>query len=209
MNRLFWLLLPLLVWSCTGKHTSNAPRVTTNQTVERNTDLEGDTIRMNLENSQIDWIATKMRGTRRKQGVILFKDGFLLSKNDQIVGGNFIVDMETIDVTSIPVHETAVRKNFLDHLKNDDFFNVSHYPISTLELMSVQKINNDSLRISGNLQIREVTRNIEFSAYHKDNIFRTSFTFNRFDWNIAYQGSWADKMLVDKDVELTIEITTE
>lgn len=208
MNRLFYLLLTLLVWSCNGKHTSDAPRVTANQTVERNA-LEGDTIRMNLENSQIDWIATKMRGTRRKQGVILFKDGFLLSKNDQIVGGKFNVDMETIDVTNIPVHETAVRKNFLDHLKNDDFFNVPHYPISTLELTSVQKINNDSLRISGNLKIREVTRNIEFSAYHKDNIFRTSFTFNRFDWNIAYEGSWADKMLVDKDVELVIEIMTE
>lgn len=208
MNRLFYLLLTLLVWSCTGKHTSDAPRVTANQTVERNA-LEGDTIRMNLENSQIDWIATKMRGTRRKQGVILFKDGFLLSKNDQIVGGKFNVDMETMDVTSIPIHETAVRKNFLDHLKNDDFFNVSHYPISTLELTSVQKINNDSLRISGNLQIREVTRNIEFYAYHKDNVFRTSFTFNRLDWNIAYEGSWADKTLVDKDVELTIEIVME
>lgn len=209
MNRLYCLPLTLLVFSCIGNHESDAPRVMANPTIERIVDLEADTLRMNLESSKIDWTATKMRGTRRKSGIITFKDGFLLSKNDQIVGGKFNVDMETMDVTSIPVHETAVRKNFLDHLKNDDFFNVSHYPISTLELTSVQKINNDSLRISGNLQIREVTRNIEFSAYHKGNTFRTSFTFNRFDWNIAYVGSWADKMLVDKDVELTIEIMTE
>lgn len=209
MNRLYCLLFSLLVFSCIDNHESDAPRVTANPTIERIVDLEADTLRMNLESSKINWVATKMRGTRRKSGIITFIDGFLLSKNSQIVGGKFNVDMETMDVTSIPVHETAVRKNFLDHLKNDDFFNVSHYPISTLELTSVQKINNDSLRISGNLQIREVTRNIEFSAYHKDNIFRTSFTFNRFDWNIAYEGSWADKMLVDKDVELEIEIMTE
>ncbi len=209
MNRLFYLILPLSVWSCTGKHTSDAPKVTVNPTIERNADLGADTIRMNLENSQIDWIATQMRGTRRKTGVIMFKDGFLLGKNGQIVGGKFNVDMETMDVTSTPVHETAVRKNLLDHLKNDDFFNVALYPISTLELTNVQKISNDSLKISGNLTIREVTKNIEFSAYNICNVFRTSFAFNRLDWNIAYEGSWADKTLVDKDVELKIEIVME
>jgi hypothetical protein len=39
--------------------------------------------------------------------------------------------------------------------------------------------------------------------------FVTIFTFNRLDWNIAYEGSWADKTLVDKEVELTIEIVVE
>ena len=74
MNRLFYLLFPLLVCSCTGKHTSDAPRVTANPTIERIADLEGDTLKMNLENSQIDWIATQMRGTRRKTGITTFKD---------------------------------------------------------------------------------------------------------------------------------------
>ena len=120
-----------------------------------------------------------------------------------------MVDMETMDVTDVPIHEKIARKNLLDHLKSDDFFNVVQHPISTLELTSVQKTKTDSLKISGNLTIREITKNIEFFAYHKDNIFKTSFTFNRLDWNIAYEGSWADKTLVDKDVELTIKITTE
>jgi polyisoprenoid-binding protein YceI len=164
---------------------------------------------MNLEKSKIDWIATEMRGAKRRTGIISFKDGFFLFKESEIVGGNFTVDMESMDVTDVPIHEKIARKNLLDHLKSDDFLNVVNYPISTMKLTNVQKIKNDSLKISGNLTIREVTKNIEFFAYHKDGMFRANFTFNRLDWNIAYEGSWADKTLVDKDVELTIEIRTE
>ncbi len=164
---------------------------------------------MNIEKSKINWIATEMRGTKRRTGTIFFKDGVFLTKNGEIVGGEFIVDMETMDVTDVPVHEKIARKNLLNHLKSDDFFNVTHYPIATLELTNVEKNKDDSLKISGNLTIREVTKNIEFFAHQEDGKFSTSFTFNRLDWNIAYEGSWADKTLVDKDVELTIKIEME
>lgn len=209
MNRLYCLLLPLLMSSCIGKHKSDAPKVTVNPTVEHSVEIEVDTLRMNLEISKIDWIATEMRGTKRRTGVISFKDGFFLSQNGEIVGGKFTVDMETMDVTDIPVHEKVARKNLLNHLKSDDFFNVTNYPLSILELTSVHQTKNDSLKISGNLTIREVTKNVEFFAHQKGGNFRTNFTFNRLDWNIAYEGSWADKTLVDKDVELTIKIVTE
>lgn len=117
--------------------------------------------------------------------------------------------METIDVTDIPTHEKIARDNLLNHLKSVDFFNIAAYPKSLLELTNIHKVGSDSLRISGNFSIREVTKNIEFFAHQKNSIFRANFTFNRFDWNIAYKGSWADKTLVDKDVELIIEIIAE
>lgn len=209
MNRLYYTLLPLLVLSCIDKHKSDAQKVTTSPIVEHSVEIEADTIKMNIEKSKINWIATEMRGTKRRTGTISFKDGLFLSKNGEIVGGEFIVDMETMDVTDVPVHEKIARKNLLNHLKSDDFFNVTHYPISTLKMTNVEKNKDDSLKISGNLTIREVTKNIEFFAHQEDGKFRTSFTFNRLDWNIAYEGSWADKTLVDKDVELTIEIEME
>lgn len=209
MNRFYYFLLPFLVLSCIGKNKSDAPKVTVNPTVGHNLEIEADTLMINLEKSKIRWVATEMRGTKRRTGIISFKDGLFLSLNGEIVGGKFTVDMETMDVTDVPTDEQIARKNLLNHLKSDDFFNVVHYPISTLKLTRVQKIKNDSLKISGNLKIREVTKNIEFYAYHKNGKFRTNFRFNRLDWNIAYEGSWADKTLVDKDVELTIEIRTE
>lgn len=208
-NRWYYFLLPLLLLSCIGKHKSDAPKVTVSPAVEHGFEIEADTLMLNLEKSKITWVATEMLGTKTRTGIISFKDGLFLSQSGEIVGGKFTVDMESMDVTDVPKHEQIARKNLLNHLRSDDFFNVVHYPISTLKLTNVQKIKNDSLKISGNLTIREVTKNIEFYAYHKKDKLRTTFRFNRLDWNIAYEGSWADKTLVDKDVELTIEIVIE
>lgn len=206
MNRICYFFLPMLLVSCVGKHKSEAQKVTVNPTAEHWDKTVADTRTISLEKSRIDWIATEMRGAKRRTGNISFKEGFFLCQNDEIVGGKFYVDMETMNVTDVPIHERIARENLLNHLKSDDFFNVIHYPLSTLELTSVQQLENDSLKISGNLSIREITKNIEFFAHQKKDIFNTQFTFNRLDWNIAYEGSWADKTLVDKEVELTIEI---
>ncbi|WP_270087235.1 YceI family protein [Sphingobacterium sp. SYP-B4668] len=209
MNRIYFLPVFLLMFSCIGKHTSDAPKAIVNPVIENSEDVKADTLRMNVQKSVIHWIATEMRGARRRTGIFSFKNGFFLTRNDELVGGNFIVAMETIDVTDMPTHEIIARNNLLNHLKSVDFFNIVEYPQSVLELTNIQKVGSDSLRISGNLSIREVTKNIKFFAYQKDSVFRANFTFNRFDWNIAYEGSWADKTLVDKDVELIIEIITE
>lgn len=210
MNKIFCLLLlPLLAGSCIGKHKSDAQKIVVNPPTGHTIDFEADTLRINITESKIDWIATEMRGTKRRTGKILFKDGFFLVSNNEIVGGKFTVDMETMDVTDVRIHEKIARKNLIDHLKSDDFFNVVLYPLSALEITSVEKLKADSLKISGNLGIREITKNIEFLAYQKENYFTAKFTFNRLDWNIAYEGSWADKTLVDKDVELNISISIE
>lgn len=209
MNRLFYFLVPLIVFSCVGKHKSDALKVIVNPTVEHSVATEADTLKINPEKSRIEWVATEMRGAKRRTGIISFKDGLFLSQNAEIVGGKFTVDMETMDITDVPLHEKIARRNLLNHLRSYDFFNVAHYSISTIELTNIQKTINDSLQITGNLTIREVTKNIVFFAHEKDGIFRTRFTFNRLDWNIAYEGSWADKTLVDKDVELNIEIIIE
>ncbi len=209
MNRIFYLPVFLFMFSCTGKHTSDAPKAIVNPVIENSEDVKADTLRVNVQKSGIQWIATEMQGIRRRTGIVSFKNGFFLTRKDELVGGNFIVAMETIDVTDIPTNEKIARNNLLNHLKSVDFFNVVKYPQSLLELTNIQKVGSDSLRISGNLSIREVTKNIEFFAHQNDSIFRANFTFNRFDWNIAYKGSWADKTLVDKDVELIIEIITE
>jgi polyisoprenoid-binding protein YceI len=86
---------------------------------------------------------------------------------------------------------------------------VVNYPASTLLLTSVRRINSDSLKFSGNLCIREVTKSISFFAHCKNGTFKTRFIFNRHDWNIAYKGSWVNKTLVDSDVELTIELVMQ
>lgn len=40
-------------------------------------------------------------------------------------------------------------------------------------------------------------------------VFTTRFTFDRIQWGVAYEGSWANRTLIDKDIELTIDVTTD
>src|SRR5690606_37730535 len=116
------------------------------------------TIRIDSIQSSINWIATEMRGTIRRTGLISFKNGYLLLRNDTLVGGYFVVDMTTMDVTDVPLYERIARRNLIDHLKSDDFFYVDRYPESTLEITNVDASAIDSLRLSANLTIRDISK---------------------------------------------------
>jgi polyisoprenoid-binding protein YceI len=53
------------------------------------------------------------------------------------------------------------------HLKSDDFFNAEKYPQLTFKSTGV-KLNDDSLRIVGDMTIRDVTKQIELDAELSD-----------------------------------------
>ena len=112
--------------------------------------------------------------------------------------------MTTIQVTDIPEHETIPRNNFNNHLKSSDFFDVKKFPTSKLQISNIKQITSDSLLVSANLTLKDITKNIEFLAMYQNYTFSTKFTIDRFEWNIAYTGSWADRTFVDKDIEMKI-----
>jgi hypothetical protein len=47
MNRLFYLLVPLIVFSCVGKHKSDAPKVIVTPPVKHSVATEADTLKIN------------------------------------------------------------------------------------------------------------------------------------------------------------------
>ncbi|MBA3986401.1 MAG: YceI family protein [Flavobacteriales bacterium] len=139
MNRTgFLLLLSILTVSCVGKHQSEAQKIIVSDATEHIA-IEADTLKINVAKSKIDWVATEMRGTKRRTGKISFQDGFFLTANSEIAGGHFTVNMASMDVTDVPIYEKFARKNLIDHLNSDDFFNVALYPLSTLELTGIEK----------------------------------------------------------------------
>lgn len=206
MNRLFVLALALSMYSCVGKSHPETPAVTINTTSAKPTIINADTVSIDLLKSNINWMATEMRGLKKRTGKISLSKSYLLMAQQTLVGGNFMVDMQTIDVTDIPAHEVVARKNLIAHLKGPDFFDTDQYPVATLVLTGIEKTTNDRLKISGDFTIKDVTKNITFFAQQKGNSIFSKFTFNRLDWKVAYTGSWADKTLVDNDIELAIEL---
>lgn len=208
MNKIgLTFLIPLYFSACIGKHTSEAPKASITAARPPVTMKHtGDTLKIDTKKSELHWKGTKMRGAGKHEGDISLQSGYFISENQQLIGGKFIVDMTSIEVTDIPDHEPIPRNNLNNHLKSEDFFHVEKFPTARLLITHIKPLQGDSLLVAGNLTIKDITKNIEFGATYSNASFVTRFTIDRFLWNVAYRGNLADKTLVDKDIELTINL---
>jgi polyisoprenoid-binding protein YceI len=66
----------------------------------------------------------------------------------------------TVKAASVTTNESGRD----DHLRTADFFDVETYPEITFESTSIEAIDEDSLKIIGNLTIKDVTNEVEFLA---------------------------------------------
>ncbi len=164
-----------------------------------------DTLHINVASSTIHWKGTKMRKSGKHEGTVSFENGFVLICNGKLSGGAFTVNMKSIDITDIPVTDPIPIKKLTDHLNNEDFFETKLFPVATLEMTNVE-VTSDNFHVDGNLTIKEVTRPVSFVVTKRGNEYSATLTFNRFGWNIGYTGSWADRTLVDPEVELEIKL---
>ncbi|MGK6349713.1 YceI family protein [Parapedobacter sp. DT-150] len=206
-NLLLAMLVSFLLPSCVGKHSPDASAVTVHEAATSiSNNKSGDTLKIDLAASKVRWKGTKPYGTRKHEGDVQLRKAYLLTKGGEMIGGHFVVSMKTLRVTDIPAHENEPRRNLINHLRSTDFFDVEKYPDATFEITDVAYLTTDSLKIIGNLSIKDVTRSIEFSALNKGKTFSTKFTFDRFKWNITYKGNLAERTLVDRNVELSIDL---
>lgn len=85
-------------------------------------------------------------------------------------------------------------------------FFVDNFPTSEFEITEIKTHSIENLEVSGNLTIRGITKNITFPAVQKGDFIVAQFLLDRFEWNIAYEGSWTDRTLVDRDIQFRIEL---
>lgn len=201
------LLIPL-AFGCVAKSDSEVQKALIQNPSSQSQDvlLNADTLRLDLERSKLYWKGTKMRGAGSHEGEVRIKKGWMIEDTVGLAGGKFEVDMTSISISDIPKTDPIPIKNLTEHLMHDDFFDVDNFPISVFEITGVEKLSTENLQISGNLTICGITKNITFSANQKGNSISTRFLIDRFDWNIAYEGSWADRTLVDRNIEFRIEL---
>lgn len=165
-----------------------------------------DTLWINLSQSKILWKGTKMRGLGKHEGEIPIKKGFILEAQGQWIGGYFEIDMEKIRVTDIPESDSIPLKNLTDHLKDEDFFDVDKYPISKFYLREIKAVDRGKPVLTGDLEIRGITKLISFEGTQNGKQVLSTFSIDRFDWDIAYKGSWADRTLVDREIEFRVKL---
>lgn len=206
MIKIHLILALVSLVACSKSSNSNKENLNTFPTTEILAEVDSSKTHINLEKSTIKWFATEMGGLKKRSGKVQFKSGYFLMKNGKINNGSFIVAMNTLDVTDMPPHETTARRNVVTHLKNEDFFDVKKYPEATLKFTNIVYKSANTLEIEGMLTIKGISKNIRFTASQKVNGLEAQLEFDRFDYNIAYQGSWVAKTFIDRKVSLNVKI---
>lgn len=203
----FFLLSLLMMFCCQEKAKTNQKTTPlAHSLVGGKLDENSDTLRIDLNRSTIKWKGTKLMGLGKHEGDIRIQEGFLLKEMGVLSGGKFIIAMKSLRVTDIPASDPIPLRKLTEHLKSEDFFAVESYPVAIIELIKLTKVDADFLIISGILEIKGIRKPIEFAVESKNNFYKTNFKIDRFDWKIAYEGSWADRTLVDREIEFWVEL---
>ena len=107
MNKIVALLFTLILLnSCKNEINKPSNLALVNQSQKQHQTKD----KINIGLSKIHWKGTKMRGLGKHEGEVNLKEGYFLIEENKIVGGKFIIEMNTINVTDIPKHETVPRR---------------------------------------------------------------------------------------------------
>ena len=211
--------------SCTSAPESDEAK--TSEAKKVNDDKSGETWKLNVSESKIEWVATKVTGYH--VGNVPLKSGDINVKNGEVTGGKFILDLANMRVEGPKGSDTAMNKKLLGHLKSADFFDVEKNPEGIFELTDIKPYTGNAIKdtvdprqeeinkykvtdpthlVSGNLTLKGVTKNIEFPARItvSGNTAEAIAKFNidRKEWGLVYPGKPDD--LIRDAIHLGISI---
>lgn len=155
---------------------------------------------VNLEQSTLEWEGYKPTGTHN--GTVAVSDGKLKFSEGNLVGGEFTIDLTSIVV--LDVTDPDMNAKLTGHLLSADFFEVETYPNARFVITGVVALDNPQVdpakekgdlvpthAISGNLTMKDVTKNLTFNAAVsiEGDLFvaqTNMFFIDRVDWNVQY-----------------------
>ncbi|MDW8296966.1 MAG: YceI family protein [Raineya sp.] len=190
--------------SCESAPKSDEAKTGEAKKVDTTKAAEAQTLKVDVANSEITWVGTKPTG--KHNGNFKLSEGSVAVKEGKIVGGKFVIDVNSLKVLDIPETEKENAK-LTKHLKSPDFLDVEKFPTATFEVVSVepykpdttQKVSekdkeytleNPTHNITGNLTMKGVTKSITFPAIIKleNNKLEAvaKFNINRKDWGMEW-----------------------
>jgi len=172
-----------------------------------------------VDGSQIEWEAGKLTGNHT--GYLNLAKGYVaLNENNEIEGGEFVIDMSTITVTDLEGEQKA---NLEAHLKGTvedkegDFFNINKYPTGNFVVTGME-VADGKTWLQGNLTLLETTRNIKFPinmSLDGDKMILQSeaFEIDRTEWDINFRSksifpNIGDKVIYD-NIKLTVYLEAD
>ena len=146
--------------------------------------------------SKIDFVGSKVTGSH--SGGFKKFAGKVSAADSKVTGGEVKIDMNST---------WSDNERLTGHLKNADFFDVPNHPTTTFTVTSIVA-NGTNQTVTGNLNLRGVTKSISFPAdiqVADDAVtLKAEFAINRREFNINYTGRAND--LIRDNVVLKLDI---
>ncbi|MEJ7912298.1 MAG: YceI family protein [Chitinophagaceae bacterium] len=215
MNNTHLFITGLLSLMLTLSACSDAPqgdKVTITDAQEAATDTAGQTFIVDTTTSKIRFTGNGVG--KNHPGTFPLSSGTVAIANNQITGGAF-----TINVAAMEVEEKAdmFQTKLKGHLLSGDFFDAGKFGTAKFEITKVEPyaangtdtsiVAGANFNISGNLTIKDATKNITFPAKvdQDGNTLkaRGNFNIDRTQWKMNYGN---DKTLGDKFISETVNI---
>jgi len=158
-----------------------------------------------IKSSQIVWKGYKVTGSH--QGTMNLKSGSLSFEDEQLVGGEFIIDMSSLTCTDL----SGEYKGKLEgHLKSGDFFDVVEFPTTNLNFTKVMSSGKNSYNITADLTIKGITQSILFDVSVYGKKATANIKIDRTKFNVKYgSGSFFEGLqdnLIYDEFDLVIDL---
>lgn len=152
---------------------------------------------VNTKASVVKWTGNKVGGSHN--GEIQLKSGYFEFKNDQIIGGEVVMDMNTI--TDKDLDDEGYNQKLVGHLKSDDFFGVEKYPTSSFVVTKATKFNHGKATVSGKITIKGKTEELTFDVVKTGNEYTGQLQVDRSKFDVRYGSNSFFDNLGDKVID--------
>ena len=147
-------------------------------------------------------------------GIFKLRYGSVMATDNKVTGGTFILDITSLDMEQ---QGEMIDNKLQPHLLSGDFFDAENFGTSQFEITRVEPykpkdgekslVEGANFSISGNLEIRNVTKNITFPARIDLDGNRleakANFDIDRRQWQMNYGN---DRTLGDNFISETVNI---
>lgn len=157
--------------------------------------VTAQTKKVDVSKSTINWVGKKVTGEH--SGTVAIKSGALVFKKDVLKGGNFTVDMTSLNATDL---SGEYQGKLNGHLKADDFFGTDKFPTSTLVFKTIAAKGNGVYTVTADLTIKAKTNPVTFDITVKGDTATTAFKVDRTKYDIKYGSKSFFEGLGDKTI---------
>ena len=164
-----------------------------------------ETVAINTAESNVMWMGQIVGGIKSHNGTVKLTEGELTMKGDEIVGGNFTVDMKSMNPLDSNYTEDKPAEMLVGHLSTGDFFLVDSFPTASFVIKSADMATNT---ITGDLTVKGVTNTETITDVAVDTEAGSAMgtlTFDRQKYNVAFSTGAEDFVLSD-DIELNFHL---